>query len=546
MSRYIRISPPAAGPEEPRRLNAYPGRYLSEREFELLQAYVDDRIAPLLATLPPGIVQGMALRPEGAGTQTVLHIQPGIAVSSAGSLVRLFYPLHQAWTELVTLVEREHDRPLRDGYYFLTLRATVEAVDDTAPQDAGTRLEADPTRERRLETVILPGLQFISANPRLLAMPQDQAGNRLCVRFLQTSAHALCAGATPIAVIKVRDRLPQWVDSVAGRYLATDDAPYRTLLAHSSGVMERWLSGHEQGNPHETLASLFGIDYLPAAGALPPNLLRDAAGKEPQLDFAPADLQVEMAPVPASTVAAVVERELSRGSVDLVHGLGERIRLLLAIPDLDYRPDLLDLPQRDTQLEDQLFQREMAAVDAWSAWYQQWQRLYRGLDAPQSTLYQVPPLRERPGRTEDWRTALCQRRRAAMDDATAPLPEPYASHLREPHVYPPYAAWLQVPGGGRGDPPLPAEQLFVQRDALVDDMDALERDLDEGYRLLNEMNDYLNLQRQQLDNLTLSFSALAGGVVGDGSGSSMMRWNGAALFEQAAAKTGGSNSGNGS
>lgn len=541
MNRYIRISDPAAGPDEPRRLNAYPGRYLSEREFELLQGYVDDRIAPLLSALPPGIVQGMALRQEGVGTQTVLHIQPGIAVSSAGSLVRLFYPLHQAWSELVTLAEREHDRPLRDGLYFLTLRATVQPVDDTAPQDASTRLEADPTRERRLETVILPGLQFISGNPRLLAMTPERAANRICVRFLDSSPHALCQGAVPVALLKVGDKLPLWVDPVAGRYLASADAPYRTLLAHSSGVMERWLQAHEAGDATLSLASQLGIDYLPAAGALPATLLRDAADADPRLGFEPGDLQVEMAPVPASTLGGVIERELSRGTVDLVHGRGERIRLLLAIPDLDYRADLLDLPQRDTRLEDQLFQREMAAVDAWSAWCRQWNLLYRGLDAQQSTLYQVAARVERPRKTDDWRTALWQTRRQAMSDAEAPLPEPYRSHLDQPHGYPPYDDWLKA--GGRADPALPPEQLFLRRDALVDDMDALERDLDEGYRLLNEMNDYLNLQRQQLDNLTLSFSALAGGVVGDGSGASMMRWNGAALFQQAAPKSSDSGGG---
>lgn len=238
--------------------------------------------------------------------------------------------------------------------------------------------------------------------------------------------------------------------------------------------------------------------------------------------FNPADLQVELAPVPASTIGGVIERELPRGTVDLVHGLGERIRLLLAIPDLDYRPDLLDLPARDTALEDELFRRAGTAVKAWSAWWQQWQLLFGGLteedcrlnQAPQYRLGLLPVAQSRPSDPDRYRDYLFTDK--------LPIQEPYASHLLNPHMVDGYTK--------ADDPATPAEQLLMQREKIREDINKLKMELDEGYGLLNEMNDYLKLQRQQLDSLTISFSALAGGIPGDGSGSGLMRWSADVAF----------------
>ena len=525
MNQFIRITTPQAGPDEPRRLSSFPGRYLSEREFELLQAYVDDRITPLVSGLPTGIVSGLEVRTEGSGSLTVFTIQPGVAVGAAGRLLRLFYPLKQEWPAFAELMERQLDGTLRDGIYLLTLHAVVEEIDKNSDQVPCTRTELDPLRQRRLETVILPNLQFISANPRLLAMSQARAANRVCVRFLSESPHAANTGAVPVALIKVINKTPAWIDTVAGRYLSEPESSYRTFLAHQIGLLEQWLEKGNQGNASASLATLLGVDYLPAAGPLPPMLLKNAASKTPTLMFQPADLQVELAPVPASTIGAVIDRELPRGSVNLIHGLGDRIRLLLAIPDLDYHPQLLDLPQRDTALEDELFQREIAAAQAWKAWWLQWQLLFGGLDTEQLTLAQAPTLVVRPRDPALFRNDLVELRRKQLGDTT-PLPEPYGSHLLSPHAainYTPVA-----------NPTAAAEQLLLQREGIYNDIATLEQDLDESYRLLNELNDYLNLQRQQLDSLTVSFSALAGGVAGDGAGSSMMRWNGAVAFDPTA------------
>jgi len=101
-----------------------------------------------------------------------------------------------------------------------------------------------------------------------------------------------------------------------------------------------------------------------------------------------------------------------------------------------------------------------------------------------------------------------------LPDDDLPLPEPWLSHV-------------QAPYRGRAVPPAPdlsSDGLLHQRAALQEQISALEGELAESFALLNEVGDYLGLQRQQLDALTLSFSALAGGVSGDGSGLKLMRW----------------------
>lgn len=532
MSHFIRISEPNAGPDEPRRLNPYPGRHLSQREFELQQVYVDDRIAPLITSQPPGIVHGLELRQEGSGDKTLLHIQPGVAIGQQGKLLRLYYPMSYTWIEFLDSVEEHQGKALDDGLYLITLYDSVRKIRNTSEQKTCARTEVDPLDERRLETVILPAVQFISANAQLMAMPQHKAANRICVRFLNESP-VTDSGAISLGLLKVVDRQPSWIDTIAGRYLAEPDNTYRTFLAHTVAHLEQWMGQNTTGDATKSLASQFDLDYLPAAAPLPSILLQEPAGTPPRLMFQPSDLQIDLIPIPASTLSGAMARELPRGTVDLVHGLSERIRLLLAIPDQDYRPDLFDLPERDTALEDELFQRETEAATAWRDWWKTWQLLFGGMSEDECKLNNVPnyqvgcaaPATSRPSDPDAYRTSLIEARLKALSqsDPKATLPEPYASHKTQPHQVQNYT---RIPA-----PKAQEEQLFKQRQKLEDDIKQLKDDLHDSFKLLNEMNDYLHIQRQHLDGITISFSALAGGVAGDGSGSNMIRWNGAIAFD---------------
>jgi len=520
MSKNIHISEPTSGDDSAKRLNTFAGRHLSEQEFEMLQAYVDDRIRPLATTLPNGIFSGLELRVGGTGSDTHLRIEAGLALTG-GQMIRLYYPMTVPWTDLVEQVEESQDKTLRNGIYLITVRTAVESVDYGDDVPPCTRMEEDPLRDKRIETVVFAGLQFVSANPRLLAMPQSRTANRACVRFLKESPFDIVAGSAPIGLVKVIDGLPEWIDATAGRYVATENSPYHTLLAHSVAVMEAWSRAHDDADSAQSLLAQLQLDFLPAAGVLPELFLQNVAANPPTLGFAPYDLQMELTATPASTIEDVIQRELPRGTIDLVHGLNDRMRLLLAIDDQQYRHDLMDLPQRDIKLEEEFYQRRQQAQQAWYAWMAQWLLLYESLTAAELEELKAPIAVTATITAATYRNALVQLRRDQMVDDDAALPEPYISHLNAPYAF---------AAESSKSPTYSEAGLYAQLATLKSEIDALEDSLDESFKLINELDDLLILQRQGRDNISLSFSNLAGGMAGDGSGKKLMRWNKNAIF----------------
>lgn len=500
----IRLHAPRARARDPLRLNLFAGRALGEREFERLQAYADDRIEPLLATLGAGIVQGLELGTDGAGRELRLHVQPGVGVAGTGTLVRLAQALTQRWADLADQAERDADLPLADGLYRLTLRHAVQAIDDATPDEPATRTEPDPLREAYLESVTLLGLNPVTTSPRWLAWPRERAANRLLARHVERPPYEADDATVSIGLVKVVARLPVWVDALAARWLAGPASGARALLEHTLQVLHtrqrEWDRDRQRAEalkvalpPPTTLDALLGIDRLPAATPLPSRLLPDPAAPRPSPAFLPADMQLELAPVPASAMSGVLESELARGTISIVPGARERVRLLIAVADADYRPDLMDLPARDAAIQDRVFRLGRAARLAYVAWRREWQRLYRG------------------GSAEGLRSVAAP---AFIDSDKAP-PEAEAVHpeLVRPSDCP------SVPITDAARPSL-LEQLEAERHAIRDTEDLLE----ESFKLLNEVNDYLGLQRHQFDALAASFSSLAGGAPGDGSGAKTMRW----------------------
>lgn len=529
MNKPIRLKPPQAESDAPQRLNLFAGRHLGERDFDLLQAYADARLAPFLTHLSPGIISGLEADFEFDTSSQSLHrirVRPGNAIGGDGRPLRLHYRLEMTWPDLVEYVKREQDLEeadhLPDGLYFLHLDRSVELADADAEAFACRRTEPDPLRDRRLETVSLLGLRRITLSASLMAMPQARAANHLCVRFLEESPFDTVNGGVPLGLLKIVADAPLWFDAIAGRYAAVVDAPYRTFLAHSQDALEQYSRSLAAAGklPDATipLARQLGLDALPAAGPLPAELLHidaviDPGGEEPALAFAPQDLQIDLIPAPAATIAAVVARELPRGCVDLAQGRSDRMRLLLAVDDPDYRPNLMDQPQPDAALEAELLARGNAAIAAWNAWKAQWLMLYHvkpnGTDATNAA------------------TTALEQQRAYLTSLTARacIDQVVAQHLPAPPH--PYSDWqlkprlqIQHPEPVRSD----SDGLYKQRTDLEARIDALEGELEENYALINLLNDFLGLQRQHLDAIAVSFSSLAGGVPGDGSGMNLVRW----------------------
>lgn len=523
MKRTIHLDSVELGGGEPQRLNLFPGRHLGERDFDLLQAYADDRLAPLLTHVFPGIVAGLEASLDADDPALRIHVRPGNAVGGDGRPLRLHFPLDETWEQLLEYAEKDADGPLANGIYFLHLEREVELADADAEQAACRRAEPDPTRDRRLDTVCLLNLRFVTGHAGLLALPRDRAANRLGARFLEESPFDAVNGGVPLALVKVQKRKPVWFEAVAGRFAATAQGPYLAFLAHAGQVMARFSHdlAMKGGKLDDTLslAEQIGLDYLPAAGPLPAELLRDVGGENPNLAFAPGDLQVDLIPVPADTVSAVVERELPRGVVDLAGGRGDRLRLLLAVDDPDYRPDLMNLPRPDAKLESELLERGNAAIAAWNAWKIQWLALFQGLSAAQRDSYNAPAL---PADETAYLGALTAR--AGIDQAVAQREKALKTGETLPH---PYSDWKAHPrlGAQSVSPATSGDNgLYRRRQDLASLIDALEGELEENFSLINALNDFLGLQRQHLDAITVSFSSLAGGVPGDGSGMNLIRW----------------------
>lgn len=629
MSKTIRLYQGASA-DSAQRLNAFPGRSLSEHSFDLMQAYVDRRTDPLLGAGQPGIVEGLQLIDHHSGTDTQLLLQPGSAVGGDGRAIRVFYPIELDWPSLLATYRELHpDEPeTPNGFYFITVRRRVALVEDAELAKPCSRDQADPLRDSRIETYATLDLQYITALSELLSMSQRRAVNRLCVRHLQAPVFDSTTGAVPLAIARIDSGTPLWVDAIGGRFAAQPDAPYHTFAAHWDQVLNtldstsgtnaargllsapgnlrsaallslandlrasrvstlsiaasptatdiastirrsaisRALSDNATVSATlapveapQNLRTLLGVDYMPAAGRFPETLIGDIAGSEagetgedwqrPQLHFDPRDLQIELLPVPASTAAGAVRRELTRGTIDLVHGQGDRLRVMVAVEDRDYRPELMDLPEIDFDLTDELYRRGQEAIEAEHTWALAHRELYQNLDrglldaageVTDSALALIKHTYLVPGyntaESPDYPLLNeAQRTELGIPQAIAPAitPEDFFDDLGDAGKTRPYSnTHVQAPSDYQAAefPGYEEDGLYRQSADLVAQLEWLEQSLEESYDLVDELNDFLQVQRLHLDSITTNFAALAGGVAGDGSGLRLMRWNNSLRF----------------
>jgi hypothetical protein len=520
------------------RLNFFAGRSLGEREFDIMQRYAEQRLAPLFYGHPAGIIEGFEVAAgevplkDGAGSDWLFRVRPGLAVAGDGKIINMVFPLDQYWRE--QKAEFRPNAPIH-GIYFLLAQQALEPVDKNGNYAACVRDELDLLRDSRIETATRLSLLAIAESDEAVAAAkadQDLAINRLLAEHVQTDWLAGISGVVPIAMLAVENDTVLWVDAVAGRIPAKIDANYWRFLAHTSQAIQNhfdgWFLADDAGK--QALIDSFKLAYLPAAGVLPTLFLDDVATL-PKPHWFPAHLQVEMAPVAESRVQAVIERELPRSAVDLEVVEGDRIRLLLAVPDADYRADLLDLPFPDRQMEQDLYRYGQRAHDSWKAWVIQYDALFDNLQpsdyatAEGKRLFGSIPERidtEAEGQpltpeaffirlitaSRDWQTAA--------SDIDPELPAPYTDTI-------PLA-----PAGEIFDfsppPASDADGLLKQYLDLAANIEHSEALIDELADLLTLYADMQRSQRQQIDHVSLSFSRLAGGVPGDGSGLAVARW----------------------
>ena len=562
MHKPIHLHPLSANSDS-QRLNMVAGRHLSEQEFDLMQRYVDQRCEKLLLARYSGIVEGLAVSVNHNGSEINVRVQPGVAISGDGRAVRLFYPLDLDWPSLLeeyqaSVMPLDAAPSPVHGFYFITLKQSVGRLDESDGAEPCQCLDPNPLRDSRIETFATLGLMALSDIESLMEMPPERAINRLLVSRINKQIFDPVTHAIPLALVKVEHGVLTWVDSLAGRYMAEKDSTYQNFLRVWESLLpsKRLDIKSERSN---SLAENIGLDYLPAAGSFPTMLVSDIAGSEdsndarkwlpPEIHFAARSIEVELLPVPASTVQAVIDKEFSRGVVDLVHYQQDRIRLMVAVDDDAYRPQLMNLPEIDAALVDELYRREVDATSGFNEWANQYQLLYGGLDRDASfspsnlpdddTQALFDAIYIAPGPEGVYVNITNDEQRSNLK-IPVPLPAPlatvdYLKALSTKQSGRPYS--LPTP-----EAPGDLQVVDVAREVVSDDglyrqqfdlkqaIERIEEDLETSFELLDEFSDFISVQRQHLDSITVSFASLSGGVQGDGSGLNLMRWSGAAKF----------------
>jgi uncharacterized coiled-coil protein SlyX len=110
---------------------------------------------------------------------------------------------------------------------------------------------------------------------------------------------------------------------------------------------------------------------------------------------------------------------------------------------------------------------------------------------------------------------LIDARAARAEEEGAALPRPYSLGPPAPPADLPEEA--EAPDFGQ-------EGLYRRLTDLERQIALLEAEIDANDRLVADFDVFIRAQRQQVDSITTSFAALAGGVPGDGAGLQLARW----------------------
>lgn len=530
------------------RLHLFAGRHLGEQEFDRLQAYMDKRLSPLLGALPAGIISGLSVRLSPVGTDEGFTLSPGLALAGNGQTLGLYYPLRQTWEGLLADYQEETRADNVAGVYYLTLRRTEAYIDADPSIDPCQRAEFDPTRDAQRVLVGTLSLKRLAIAPEAVLTHSRErienwvAANHVDGDFLQTMKTAVPLGVVAVADVSEGvepDYQVQWFSEAAGRYQAIENNGYHVLLQQVNHAFRRLLLEADSRPETESLIDFLQgnlqLDFLPAAGELPKELVQNITSPSPSVSWLPPHLSVDMVAVPEESVSELIERHLPRRVVDLREPAGDHLRLLLAVDEKDFQPDLLDFPQTDSHLNQDVYRYFQRAYNTWQQWMQKYHRLYFVLDddvlEPQDLVaLDLPKAVEQPQLPQNFFAQIIDESITELGtEADNTLFYPYRNG---PPVFPDfYRNWAVVSGNGPNETVLPPPVLEPQEDGYViqyalaeSELESIDNQIRATRSRLEKTRDYLLLQRQQLDNQTVSLAALAGGVAGDGSGLQVARW----------------------
>ena len=539
-------STPYRTPPIPRRferVHMFPGRHLGEEEFDREQVYADLRLASLLRGRTGGIVHGLeiTLGPNGIDAEG-FTVNPGLGLDASGCAVNLYYPLRAEWQPLINAFLDANTTNDAAGVYYLLLKRSSRKVDSPGT-DPCQRAEFDPTRDTRLVvtgTLILQRLNIVPGT--VTTTPRELIENWVAADRVDAAFMTHLGSAVPLALLAIGPNSsggfsPLWLSQESGRYEALPHSGYRVLLNQTSAALRRVM---QQAALEENaaiplsqfLTDNLHLDFLPAAGQLPLEWLQNPASITPSLLWLPRHLGIDMVPVPEEAVLELINRHVARRVLDLRQPSGDKVRLLLAVNEPDYRGNLLDIPPTDAQLESDIYRFYMRAYEAWRKWHEQFNQLYFLEPAEEEPLHAVldpaqlkqlglPNPEQPPVTPGNFFAAVISRADAELDPDNATIPYPFSKGVPAAPNF--YTRWLVA--GAPPAVPSPSEDGLVIRYAVgLVEQEAIENQIRAIRTRVEKTRDLLLLMRQQLDSQTVALAALAGGVAGDGGGLQVARW----------------------
>lgn len=554
----ITISPVIAD-NNTQRLNYIPGRTLSEQEFDLMQMYVDERCEDLLVGQTPGIVQGLdLLLPENLNEQAI-QINAGIGISFSGKAITNRLPIRFYWQDLYEqyLAEQTLLNKIDDGVYFLSLRRTTLIFEEAQRQDPNTRTELNPLRDSRLETLAQVTLQPVWFPEDLMSASRQRISVSILQQIIEMDSFGDYPDEIKLALVKIKDNKPEWIDKIAGRFLARENPVHFTLMDYWHSIVNSKKLFRLDGDPAvintaHSLKQLLDVDYLPAAGKFPTELIDHLAGRQaanpvlwsrPELKFNADGLQIEILPIPENTVQGTLQNELSRGVIDLSAGACDRFRIMIAVNQNDYHPKLMDLPEIDIKLiQDYLVPKQNEAADTYKKWQDAYYELCGNLeshikfnteDNKKKTIENFSSIYLNNVTKKAFsKTSTDNKKILGVPLVDTPKPLQIYEDLRmlaKDKNDRPYSLINKIIESVNNSDPIDDKDDIAgklhERIDTRDDIEVLEDLMLKTNQLIDEVRDYLSLQRQQLDSMTVGFSSIAGGIPGDGAGLKLMRWS---------------------
>ncbi|RKZ70631.1 MAG: hypothetical protein DRQ44_00135 [Gammaproteobacteria bacterium] len=502
--------------------------------------------------------------------QALFRVKEGSAVTASGTVVKLFNPLEMKWTDLIARSGLTSDKNIT-GLYMLCLGREIIPVDyDEAP--ACRRHETDPARDTRFETVgyltLQPVENFLYNASDLVAKHRHKTINRFLSKLIIGPMKPLLPNElSTLGLVAMKQQKPVWFEANGCRFMSEHQGLPLAMLSHTEQVFKELIATNKKFKPVTALNKLVKsskniFQVLPAAGSFPRALLSNVASIDSPLPAFAIDypgLRVDMMPVPASGVAGILRRELSRGVINFTETSEERLRLLIAVPDGDFHPNLLDVPVSDKALSAQLYDYGMQAYNAWIDWRVQLGKLFSQiydettytvdtdskLSADELAKLGLPDLSQDqfdaplvpanpellnsvPDKPSDYKSEyffdglIFKRGESHSATSYKRLPPPYRESVPESEEY---TVWLNETGDQL---PVPENEvkpgLIIRRAELEKDIVNRIEELEQAHDFVDRINDLLLLQRQQLDAQSVSFATFAGGVAGDGSGLQLTRW----------------------